>query len=436
MTVVNEGSVGPYDFVIISVDPEATDLAVVATEWLNDNGYDVSELGRDRLIPYLESGMNLLSFRLTKGRDTGEIRPVVLGFGSGLPSIPLRPTAAAATPDMGIMVFVVGGARAIPANYLDLELNEARINWFYWLDNYDALVTLAANEAGGQGFVTEFAGEAAPVGDIVLTRAELGAWADIATLGRDFEQLAETARLFRGWDGLLEAFLGELIKPAEVSEEEWLRDPLSALQNYVPTVWETGEVEGFDFAAFAARIEAEVIDPVRDTAALFASGRTLTRMYTTMSPDEMTVDPIFDFNSDLGPYSNVHTATQVIECSSRYDYDRAPWRVVLDDGVVVRGSGYEWPLTGSDALPAVRKSRRIGTSGQGEVIVDNAALIGSIVERNNTRADEVSRRAANPGSPGGMSGGGCSAGTTGLPGAPSSALLLLVGLALFRRRRA
>ncbi|MFT5355236.1 MAG: hypothetical protein ACI9KE_002452 [Polyangiales bacterium] len=84
VTVVNQGSVGPYDFVIIAVDQAADDIALVATEWLQENEYDVSELGRDRLVPYLESGMNLLAFRLTKGRDTGEIRPVVLSFGAGL----------------------------------------------------------------------------------------------------------------------------------------------------------------------------------------------------------------------------------------------------------------------------------------------------------------------------------------------------------------
>ncbi|MFK8001743.1 MAG: DUF2330 domain-containing protein, partial [Polyangiales bacterium] len=210
VTVINEGSVGPYDFVVISIDPEAMDVAALATDWLNENDYDVSEFGRDRLVPYLESGMNLLAFRLTKGRDAGEIRPVVLSFGTGLPSIPLRPTAAAATPDMGILVYVVGESRAIPANYLDLELNEARINWFNPASNYDAVVTLAANEAGGQGFVTEFAGDAESIGDGILSTRESELWDDIAGLPTDFDKLAATANLFRGWDGLLEVFLAEL----------------------------------------------------------------------------------------------------------------------------------------------------------------------------------------------------------------------------------
>ena len=176
VTVVASGSVGPYDYVTIAVDPDAEDIATVATEWLNDNDYDVSPLGRDRLVPYLESGMNLIAFRLTKSASAGSIRPIMLSFGAGLPSIPLRPTAAAATDDMGIMVWVLGETRAVPANYAHLELNEARLNWFSPSANYNDLVTLAANEAGGQGFVTEFAGDAQPLSESLWSESTELRW--------------------------------------------------------------------------------------------------------------------------------------------------------------------------------------------------------------------------------------------------------------------
>jgi len=43
----------------------------------------------------------------------------------------------------------------VPENYNALELNEARINWFSASANYNQVVTEAADDAGGQGFVTE-----------------------------------------------------------------------------------------------------------------------------------------------------------------------------------------------------------------------------------------------------------------------------------------
>ena len=56
------------------------------------------------------------------------------------------------------MTWLLSDARAVPMNYNALELNEARINWFNASSNYNDVVTAAANDAGGQGFVTEFAG--------------------------------------------------------------------------------------------------------------------------------------------------------------------------------------------------------------------------------------------------------------------------------------
>ncbi|MCB9622429.1 MAG: DUF2330 domain-containing protein [Sandaracinus sp.] len=99
--------------------------------------------------------MNLIAFRLTKSTFSGSVRPIVLTYTGTRPMIPIRPTAMAAADDMGVMVWVLGEHRAIPTNYRHLVIDEARINWLNPGLNYDALITQAADEAGGQGFVTE-----------------------------------------------------------------------------------------------------------------------------------------------------------------------------------------------------------------------------------------------------------------------------------------
>ncbi|MEM6958015.1 MAG: DUF2330 domain-containing protein [Myxococcota bacterium] len=439
--VVNSGSIGPFDFVTISVRRDAEDIATVATDWLIESGYDVSPLGRDRLVPYLEGGMNLLAFRLTKGADAGEIRPIRLSFGEGLPSIPLRPTAAAATPDMGILVWVLGQARAVPANYRSLELNETLINWFSPGTNYTDIVTEAANEAGGQGFVTEFAGSSAGFDDVVLPpffeqqfeRVRQEAEADFrgdSTLIQDATrifQLPGTPGAFgldaslgfesgQYWEGVEQVVLDEVPKPESVREELWRDAPLTYLDSLPFTI------EGFDRSAFLDRLEAEVLEPVRATAALFRDSPTLTRLFTTMSPDEMTMDPVFDFNADLPNVDNAHTLTQVIECNSNVSQGAAPWRIVFDDGTVVRGLGSAtWPLTPSEDLPAVARARRVGTTGEGEVILDNSATIAAAIERNNDALPPAS-------------GGGDSCSSRGGP-IGSGLFTLGLGLLAIRRRR-
>jgi len=72
------------------------------------------QLGPDVLRPYLRDGLNLAAFRLSKNRDSGSIRPVMLTYTDDEPMIPIRPTAVAANDDMGILVWVLGSARAVP----------------------------------------------------------------------------------------------------------------------------------------------------------------------------------------------------------------------------------------------------------------------------------------------------------------------------------
>jgi len=427
VTVVNQGSVGPYDFVVIAVDPAATDPAAIAVSWLRDNSYDVSDFGADRLSPYLMGGMNLLAFRLTKGNDTGSIRPVMLSFGNGAPSIPIRPTAVAASDDMGVMVWVLGDHRAVPVNYMSLELNEALINWINPSSNYNAVVTRAANEAGGQGFVTEMAGSSAPLVDTIFGGFMSAEWERIQTqdwTGREGMLLFDVLNTFGSYDGISDAIAATLPLPAGVTLAELLACP-ACYVDYSVT-----DIEGFEPADFLAAVTAQVIEPMERTRDLFSTSPYVTRLYTTMSADEMTRDPVFDFNPDLSDVSNQHNADRVIECSPSITQQQAPWRVHLPNGEVVRGRGTSWPFDASAGeLPANARVVRVGTTGTGEVVEDNSAAIAEgLALHNDTipRPRDPSERswlcAASPGADAGDAG-------LGMLG------LLVIGLLVAVRRR-
>ena len=375
VTVLSQGSVGPYDHITIALDPNEPDLANVAIDWLQENGYDVPDMGADVLRPYLEAGMNLLAFRLTKGSNAGTIRPVRLTFGEGLPAIPLRPTAVAAEPDMGILVWVLGEHRAVPANYRSLELNDALIDWFTPGLTYDAVVTLAANEAKGQGFVTEHAGDARVLGEQLWQSWEAEQWSKLRAAswqGRERELL----------DNL--SFLGQLDGIDDVLEKHLdLPTPVGESFLNCPSCYDV-DVSTLDADALLADVQREVIDPMVETKELFMNTKTSTRLYTTMSADEMTVDPLFDFNPDLPAFSNLHQADRIIECSRRVDRADAPWRVELESGEVVRGKGNNWPFTpGDEGLPANAIVRRVGNQGEGEVVTDNVSKIRQALSAHN-----------------------------------------------------
>ena len=128
VTVVDEGSVGPFDWVLISLDASAPDPADAAVTWLMDNSYDVAPSGRELLGPYLADGMNLIAFRLSKQATAGEIQPIRLTYDAPYAMIPIKLTVVATQPDMPVFVWVPGEGRAVLTNYLSLRLNDALIN--------------------------------------------------------------------------------------------------------------------------------------------------------------------------------------------------------------------------------------------------------------------------------------------------------------------
>ena len=422
VSVVDRGAVGPYDYVVISVDSTASDQAAVAITWLQDNGYDVSDFGGDLLRPYLEGGMNLLAFRLTKGNDAGSIRPVMISFGNGLPSIPIRPTAVAAEDDMGVMVWVLGEHRAVPENYRSLELNEALINWLNPNANYNDVVTRAANEAGGQGFVTEMAGQARPLADTIFQSWEEDQWRSLQSTdwtGREGELLNAVVNTYSFLDGMRDAIAATVPLPPGITLDQLL-GCVSCYINYSET-----DIAGFEPADFMAAVAEQVIDPMIRTAALFEARPFVTRLYTTMSADEMTMDPVFNFNPDLPEYSNNHNADRTVYCYEDVLQSEAPWKVTLPDGQVVRGVGQSWPFaTDDEDMPANARVRRVGTSGEGEVIEDNTGAISAALrDHNESMTSSRGLCAASGRLP-------ADAGT----GAVALALLGLLGLSIVRRR--
>jgi len=364
--VLAQGSVGPYDYAVIKPNPALASPADVALEWLKKEGYDVTGVSDEVLRPYLADGLNLIAFRLTKGTEVGAIRPVILTYSGDQPSIPIRPTAVAARDDMGVLVYVLSAAQAIPKNYRSLVINEALINWFNPFSSYPQVINLAADQAGGQGFVTEMAGPSSVLANAIFAEYDATTWSTLQTqtFADPLDMIWTANNSYRGWDGWRDAIEAAVTLPPGTSIDDFGRNP-DAYR----------DMPGFSVNAklFLDRLEKDVVGPVRDTQKLVDSRPYLTRLYTTMSADEMTVDPVFSFNPDLAPISNVHTADLYVECRKGIQEYQAPWRLELPQGGTIRGAvqdgRWDFPFTG--ALPANRKIVQLSETGSGQVVKDN-----------------------------------------------------------------
>jgi len=125
--ILREFALGGFEVQLVQSsngNPEA-----MAT-WLIENGYSLTDRGRELLSPYIDDGMVFVALKLRSGASTGSIQPLVMKYQSEQPMIPIRLTGVAAMPDMGVLTWVVANARAVPDNYLHVSPNYARLNWY------------------------------------------------------------------------------------------------------------------------------------------------------------------------------------------------------------------------------------------------------------------------------------------------------------------
>ena len=388
--LVAQEQVGPYDTVVVSSDD-----AQAIVDWLVDNGYQLGELGVELLTPYVEEGFYFLALKLAPDRDVGDLQPIALTYAADAPGIPIRLTAVATEPDLGIFTYILGEHRAVPTNYRHVQINEALIDWFNGGSNYQRVVTQAANEAGGQAFVTDYAGPSQIVRnffrwefDLAHLRQQAYALDFLnAALAQGFPRDAQMQTLIRRHipmpptvleEGVLEVvFAGDREAYEQAREEGWLQDRaersfynnMRAYDRYLADF-------AFDANAFVDDLERIVIEPLESVGQLLEEKPYLTRLYTTLSADEMTLDPMFAYNPDLPAVSNVRWADMRTNCADSLG-DMRPeeeWEVIitLSDGREFRShpladdlDPLPLPLVGA---PAAAVIEQLSTSGPPQVI--------------------------------------------------------------------
>ena len=350
--MLQTGVAGAFEFAVL--DGGTVD-GVVA--WLDENGYAQDDDAPDELRGYLEKGFLFVAFKLRGGTGVDEIHPVVIRYAGDEPCVPIRLTRIAATDDMGVRAFFLGDARVAPTNYRLVEINQAAIDWPGLGANYESVVTQAVDAEGseGHGFVTEYAGSS----DVVFRDGLVDpAWDAARYREADAEAAVRELRL----QGLLSCQSETCVTTHPLVQgllERYLPRPAGiSFERYYGCFGCDGapDLESWDPVAFADDLEARIIGPAEHAVDLLDRFPYLTRLYTTLSPQEMDLDPVFHANADLPEVSNVFNATRTFTCEG-------PDFVELADGsrVAVGGVGdapavpaalrvFEVPLTGAPML--------------------------------------------------------------------------------------
>lgn len=327
--ILSQENVGPFETVVLQGDDPAT-----VKQWLIDNGYDVPPDVDPLLTPYIENKMPLLALKLQKGRNDGDLQPITMRYKAEQPMIPIQLTAVAATEDMDIQVWVLGEKRAIPLNYPHVKINESRVDWLNGGQNYRSLVTEAMNEAGGQGFVTEYAGNS----NIIDTSQILPEGFQperLRLLSRPLEFARMAQLLFDQLPGqnqerylsFIERYIAKPTEASNIDDESFYNNLYAHSE-----LFNRAEIT-VNTAAAIQELEETFVQPGQEIKKLFQKHGYLTALYTTLSPAEMTRDPIFDFRSGMTEVSAQRMATGIRRCHGGVYFNEAPIDITTPGGL-------------------------------------------------------------------------------------------------------
>jgi hypothetical protein len=390
--VLSRENIGPYE----KVSLKATVVADLI-DWLRENNYQVPDRSEEVLSPYI-GDYEFIAIKLLEGKMAGDIRPIVLSFNAPSPSIPLKPTAVAAQADMGVIVHILGNQRAIPINYSLVEINEATIDWLGRGTNYPDVVSQAIDESPNhQGFTTDYAG-AHNLNDAFLTLAieKLNGLEEMRTIDDLVENFMREDLIYS--ETLLYIWMSYDPELGQIFDSEYQKlNPMSFFTDiYYQCVIYQNDVNRFIFqdnmfcnearmheidgAALKERIITEYIEVRNNIIRLFDINNYMTRLYTTLSPDEMTLDPVFSFNVDVQSQVPVtRQATMYYDCQTGENlYIQLSNGLEIDivegnnPAIIARQNGET--VRGQDQIGASMISRPL-ESGQPEIIQDNQSAI-------------------------------------------------------------
>ncbi len=430
-TVVFRDTVGAFEVVVLKGG-----TAQEVSDWLTTNAYQTIDSAPAILDEYLTKDYVFVALKLTAGADTDEIHPLVFKYKGTEPCVPLKLTAVAATENMGVRTFFLGDSRVVPTNYKHVVLNPVRVDWQAFASNYDQAVTRGADStvADGHAFVTEYAGSS----NVVSTA---GVWSpqwdyqayQSATPETLLDTFASQGLVYCGGGPcqfthpLVQSLLHEYLPvPTGVSEDAFYACVSCYASQVDTTAW--------DAAKLASDFKDRIQDPGAHAKALLQTWPYLTRMFTTISPAEMSEDPTFHAQPGLPTVAAQKTATLRVTCSGKRG-------MTLPDNRQVALDGATWPAWDAE-MPWAEKIEEYPVDGEKITLVDNGEKIDAQLAAWNASqgwppgssgsggAAAVSHSAASS-----LAGGGCAARGRGTSG---GLLLVLTsaGLILARRRRA
>jgi hypothetical protein len=358
-------SVGAFEVTILSGDSAGIE------SWLVSNHFLPDAEAPTIVDEYASRGYVFAAISLTAGAGLDELHPLVVRYRGSEPCIPLKLTAIAARENMAVRAFFLGQQRTVPiGDYRHATLNLGRIDWLNQGGNYTSVVSEAVDSPGADGhaFVTEYAGSSAVVqrdfrqpgwnADHFVGAAAADVVPELTRQGLISCSGALPCQAFH--PQVIPLLRRHLAAPAGVNEQQFWAC-VSCYPNDPVT---------FDGAAFAREFDERIIRPADHARELLERSGYLTRLFTTISPAEMSADPEF---AELPPGNTLGDVAPALSAVDRTTCDSKSVLATTDGREAAHLASA--PPSFSNDMPWVERVDEFTADGARIQVVDNGATI-------------------------------------------------------------
>jgi hypothetical protein len=124
VTVVHQGSVGPYDTVTLHANVPGS-----LTSWLTTHSFAIDASIKPIIDAYTADGFDFIALRLKPDVGIQQMQPVRVVSPGAVPVLPLRMVAAGTGANVDITLFVIGEGRWSTKNFPGATVDAAKLSW-------------------------------------------------------------------------------------------------------------------------------------------------------------------------------------------------------------------------------------------------------------------------------------------------------------------
>jgi hypothetical protein len=156
VSVVHEGTVGPYETVTLHTSTEGA-----LNQWLASHNYNVDPASQPVIDEYVAEGFDFIALRLQPGKGVRQMTPVRVVMPGGGISLPLRMVSIGTGASVPIILYVIGDGRWKPQNFPEARVETTLLAYDFDTksSNYADLRTMALAQNGGKSWLTAYANQ-------------------------------------------------------------------------------------------------------------------------------------------------------------------------------------------------------------------------------------------------------------------------------------